>query len=198
MGVVRIEIGGVQILQAEPRVRVELGGVVIMFSEQAPSSSSSSTSSSSSSISSISSSSSSSSFSPLAWPDLSKGVEYDTREEPAAADVALPLGNGRTKGRPRYTRRPHRWRIRIRLMTLADYLALETFYLGTTKRGKYTFEFTEQGMSQTWLCRFDPDEPPRFATHAELPEKYWMEAVLLESIEGTYGAGGYGAEYYDS
>lgn len=163
----------------------------------AASSSSSQSSSSSNSSSSSSSDSSSSSFVPRSWPTLTKGIEFDTQEIPGGHDITMPLGNGRTKTRPRYTRRPHRWRIKLRLLTLADYLTLETFYLVDCRRSKYTFEFVEQGVSQTWLVRFDPDEPPQFTTMAEQPNKHAFEAVLLEDTVGTYGAGGYGAQYYD-
>ena len=165
-----------------------------------PSSSSSSSESSSSSYSSSSSSSdsSSSSFVPPAWPTLSVGVQLGDREEPAADDVTMPLANGRTAIRPRFTRRPHRRRVSCRLLSLADYLTLETFYLVTCGRSKYTFEFTDGGVDQTWLMRFDPDEPPQFGTEPQLPEKFYCEAVLLEETVGTYGPGGYGARYYDS
>jgi hypothetical protein len=165
------------------------------FSSSSSSSISSSSFSSSSSSSSVSSSSS---FVPLAWPALSKGVELDTREEPAAADIAMPLGNGQTKTRPRFTRRPHRWRIRLRLLTRDDYLLLERFYLVDCRRSQYTFAFVEQGVDQTWLVRFDPDAPPQFATDPRLPEKFTCEAVLLEDTAGPYGPGGYGGQYYDA
>lgn len=162
------------------------------------SSSSSHSSSSSNSSSSSSSASSSSSFVPPTWPTLSKGVEFDVQELPGSDDVTLPLGNGRDKVRPRYTRRPHRWRIKYRLLPLADYLALETFYLVTCRRSKYTFEWTDSGMDQVWLVRFDPGVPPRWRGMPEQPDKYTFDAVLKEETIGTYGAGGYGAQYYDS
>lgn len=170
------------------------------FAPSSSSSSSSSSSLSSSSFSSFSSSSwsSSSSFVPLTFPTLSKGVEFDTREEPGAEDITMPLGCGPTKVRPRFTRRRHRWRMRIKLLTLADRLTLEHFYLVDCRRSKYTWEFLEQGMNQTWLVRWDPDEPPRFSTNPRLPEKYDFEAVLLEDCAGSYGSGKYGAQYYDS
>jgi len=169
-----------------------------LYAYSSSSSSSSTSSSSSLSVSSSSSDSSSSSFVPPAWPTLSTGVQLADREEPAADDVTMPLGNGRTAIRPRFTRRPHRRRVACRLLSLADYLALETFYLVTCARSKYTFEFTDGGLGQTWLMRFDPDEPPQFGTEPQLPEKFYCEAVLLEETVGTYGPGGYGAHYYDS
>jgi hypothetical protein len=164
----------------------------------ASSSSASWSSSSSSSSESSSSPSSSSSFAPLVWPTLSKGVEFATREIPAAADVLMPLGNGRDKRRPRFTRRPHRWQVAYRLLTVADYLALEQFWLVDCQRSKYTFEFVEQGMAQTWLARFDPDARPRFWPHPRQPEKFNADLTLLEDTIGVYGAGNYGAEYYDA
>lgn len=165
------------------------------------SSSSSSSSFSSSSLSSSSSSSSdssSSSFVPPAFPTLSKGIAVDVREEPMDADIVTPLGNGQDKIRPRYSRRPHRWRVRIDLLTLADYLTLQTFYLVTCRRSKYTFEWTDPGLDQTWLVRFDPDRTPTFATEPRLPEKYRFEATFVEDTLGAYGTGAYGDQYYDS
>lgn len=178
----------------------DIGAFEYGASSSSSSLSSSSSTSSSSSVSSSSSSSpsSSSSFVPPALPTLSKGVEFATEEMPAADDIAMPLGNGRLKVRPRYTRRPHRWRVSWRLLTAADYLALETFYLVTCRRSKYTFEFTEQGVAQTWLVRFDPDDPPQWQTMAAQPDKFACEVTLAEETVGTYGPGGYGAQYYDA
>jgi hypothetical protein len=167
-------------------------------SSSSSSSSSSLSSSSSASLSSSSSDSSSSSFVPLAWPTLSKGVEFDTQELAGAHDVTIPMGNGQVKIRPRYTRRPHRWRIRYRLLTLDDRMALERFYHIDCQRSKYTFAFVERGMNQTWLVRWDPDEPPRFAHEERCPGKFRLDAVLLEDCAGSYGSGQYGAQYYDS
>jgi len=163
-----------------------------------PASSSSSSSTSSSSSFSSSSDSSSSSFVPLSWPALSKGLEFNVQELPGAHDIAMPLGCGLAKIRPRYTRRPHRWRFTIRQMTLADRLLLERFYLVDCRRGKYAFEFLEQGMNQTWLVRWDPEEPPRFEHEDRNPGKYRMTGVLLEDTAGSYGSGHYGDQYYDT
>ncbi len=169
------------------------------YASSSSSSSSSFSSSSSSSLSSSSSDSSSSSFVPLTMPTLSKGIEFDVQELPGAHDITMPLGNGQTKGRPRYTRRPHRWRIRYRLLSLDDRMTLERFYLVQCKRSKYTFEFVEQGMNQTWLVRWDPDEPVRIEHEERSPGKFRFTGVLLEeTAHGNYGPGGYGAQYYDS
>jgi hypothetical protein len=82
-------------------------------------------------------------------------------------------------------------------MTLADRLAMERFYLVYCELSKYAFEFVDAKVGQTWLARWDPETPAVFRSDSRIKGRHFFEATMIENTAGSYGAGGYGAEYYD-
>jgi hypothetical protein len=110
------------------------------------------------------------------------------------SEISMRLGCGRDKVRPRFTRRRRRWRVTISLMTLADRLAMERFWLVECERSKYSFEFVDA--TQTWLVRWDPNTPPSFASDSRTHGRHHFEGTMIEVTAGPYGPGDYGGQYY--
>ncbi len=169
------------------------GGYSSSSSESSSSESSSSSSFSSSSESSWSlSSSSESSATARTWPTLSRGYDLEIVEEVDDDGIgASDPQYGQVLTTPNFYRAVHRLRLSMRYLSQADRVTLERWILETTIGTVHAFEVTHPKTAQTWLVRFDPAAPPRWATEPKNMEKHRFEAELLEDIGDGYLMGIY-------
>lgn len=128
----------------------------------------------------------------MTFPDLGKGVDVTLSEEVAddGARDSGAAGGRRLIGQAAY-KTMHRHRLTVSFMALADRITLAQFYLSTTVGAVRVWEWTHPKTEQTWLLRFDPDQPPVWSRERRQPDRHHAELTVVEDITDGYVRGVY-------
>jgi hypothetical protein len=110
----------------------------------------------------------------------------------AAAVVATPLGNGRTRTRPECEDGFRGWRCRIRNLDGDDFTVIDTFHRVTVRGCVDPFEWYNPLTGETIVGTFWRREPPAWSGVRDRPDLLVVQFAVIEAA-GLTGAGYGGA-----